>query len=112
MLMQLLTSMCSHGRRHISGDLVAWVTTSQRDPALHPRDLELNGIYSLARVHGSGVGQALLDEALDDSPAFLWTATINPRAQSFYRRNGFAADGVIDMHDMLGSPVATSRWVR
>ena len=44
-------------------------------------------------MHGSGTGQALLDAAVGDRPAFLWTAEDNPRAQAFYRRNGFIADG-------------------
>lgn len=31
--------------------------------------------------------------ALDDAPAFLCVAAVNPRAQAFYRRNGFEFDG-------------------
>lgn len=58
-----------------------------------PRDLELQLIYQLASLHGSGTGQALLDAALGDRPASLWVAELNPRAQAFYRRNGFEADG-------------------
>ena len=58
-----------------------------------PRDLELGMIYQLATLHGSGSGQALLDATIGREPAFLWTAELNPRAQSFYRRNGFALDG-------------------
>ena len=58
-----------------------------------PRDLELNLIYQLASLHGSGSGQALLDSAIADRPAFLWVAELNPRAIAFYRRNGFEADG-------------------
>ncbi|MBN9239700.1 MAG: hypothetical protein BGO97_08375 [Micrococcales bacterium 70-64] len=58
-----------------------------------PRDLELAMIYQLASMHGSGSGQALLDAVVGDSPAYLWTAELNPRAHAFYRRNGFIADG-------------------
>jgi GNAT superfamily N-acetyltransferase len=58
-----------------------------------PRDLELGMIYQLASMHGSGSGQALLDAAIGTESAFLWTAELNPRAQAFYSRNGFAADG-------------------
>lgn len=58
-----------------------------------PRDLELYMLYQLASEHGSGSGQALLDAALGDAPAFLWVAELNPRAIAFYRRNGFEPDG-------------------
>lgn len=54
---------------------------------------ELDMIYQLASMHGSGSGQALLDATIADAPAFLWTAELNPRAQAFYRRNGFEPDG-------------------
>jgi ribosomal protein S18 acetylase RimI-like enzyme len=58
----------------------------------HP-ELELRLLYQVASEHGSGSGQALLDAAIGDSPAFLWVAELNPRAQAFYRRNGFEPDG-------------------
>jgi GNAT superfamily N-acetyltransferase len=58
-----------------------------------PRDWCLFHIYQHARVHGSGTGQALLDAAVGDRPAYLWTAEDNPRALAFYTRNGFIPDG-------------------
>lgn len=58
-----------------------------------PRNLQLWFIYQYARAHGSGTGQALLDAAIGDRPAYLWTAEGNERAQAFYRRNGFVSDG-------------------
>lgn len=58
-----------------------------------PRDLELALIYQYPRAHGSGTGQALLDAAIGDRPAYLWVAEGNPRAIAFYRRNGFTPDG-------------------
>ena len=58
-----------------------------------PRDLELAMIYQVASMHGTGSGQALLEAVIGTEPAFLWTAELNPRAHSFYRRNGFEADG-------------------
>ena len=96
----------------LDGDVVAWATTSTRDPRSHPRDRELNGMYALASAHGSGLGQALLDEALGDAPAFLWVAADNSRAQAFYRRNGFAADGTRDVHPLLDTPIEIVRFVR
>ena len=58
-----------------------------------PGELELLSIYVLAKAYGSGAGQALLDAAIGDRSACLWVAAENPRAISFYRRNGFEAVG-------------------
>lgn len=73
------------------------------------RPEELTMLYALARVHGAGVGQALLDAVLDQRPASLWVAADNPRAHSFYRRNGFAADGITST---FGPIETTVRLVR
>lgn len=60
----------------------------------HPaRDLQLHMLYVRTPLHGSGIGQALLDAVLEQEPAQLWCAKENPRALAFYRRNGFAPDG-------------------
>ncbi|GAB3543099.1 hypothetical protein GCM10027403_36810 [Arthrobacter tecti] len=56
-------------------------------------DFELHHIYTLASTHGSGLGQRLLDTAIGSSPAYLWILNDNPRAEQFYRRNGFEPDG-------------------
>lgn len=66
-----------------------------------PRDRELEGIYVLAAQHGAGVGQALLDAVIGTVPAFLWVADGNPRAEAFYRRNGFERDGTVK-HEPIG----------
>lgn len=93
----------------LDGAPAGWATASERE---HPRQRELNGMYTLASAHGSGVGQALLQASLGDAPAFLWVAADNPRAQAFYRKNGFSPDGETGTHDLLGSSVAIERWVR
>lgn len=59
-----------------------------------PRPLQLFMLYLAAAHHGCGAGQALLDAVLGDRPAHLWVMKDNPRAQAFYRRNGFELDGV------------------
>lgn len=48
----------------------------------------------MPRAHGSGLGQALLDTAIGTEPAYLWIMAGNPRAEAFYRRNGFVPDGL------------------
>lgn len=73
------------------------------------RPEELTMLYVLARAHGSGAGQALLDAVLGDHPASLWVAADNPRAHAFYRRNGFVADGSVSA---FGPIPVTVRLVR
>jgi GNAT superfamily N-acetyltransferase len=71
-------------------------------PSLDGRE-ELSQLYVLyvyAAFHGSGVAAALLDAVIDPgAPAALWVADPNPRAQAFYRKNGFAADGAVKVED-------------
>ena len=50
--------------------------------------------YVVAADHGTGAGPALLEAVVDpQEPVALWVADPNPRAQAFYRKHGFAADG-------------------
>lgn len=69
----------------------AAVQPATDDGAVRPEELTM--LYTLARVHGSGAGQGLLDAVLGARPAQLWVADDNARAIAFYRRNGFSADG-------------------
>jgi GNAT superfamily N-acetyltransferase len=77
----------------LDGDVVGFAIAGPPREDDPPRDWELALLYQYARAHGSGTGQALLDAAIGDRPAFLWVAEGNPRAQAFYRRNGFVPDG-------------------
>lgn len=77
----------------LDGELVGYAFAGPAAEADAPRDWALWHLYQYARVHGSGTGQALLDAAVGDRPAVLWVAEDNPRAQAFYRRNGFEPDG-------------------
>jgi GNAT superfamily N-acetyltransferase len=64
-------------------------------------EIELTSLYLLAAHHGSGAGRALLDAVVPPGiPAALWVADPNPRAQAFYGKNGFRADGaeLVDRH--------------
>lgn len=55
---------------------------------------QLYVLYVIAVQHGTGAGPALLDAVVDPSEAvLLWVADPNPRAQAFYRKHGFVADG-------------------
>lgn len=55
----------------------------------------LSHLYTVPGVHGSGLGQRLLDALLPGGrPAYLWVFLENPRAVRFYERNGFGFDGL------------------
>ncbi|MGY1723338.1 N-acetyltransferase family protein [Blastococcus sp. SYSU DS0533] len=55
---------------------------------------QLYVLYVRAADHGTGAGSALLRAVVDpEEPVALWVADPNPRAQAFYRKHGFAADG-------------------
>ena len=57
------------------------------------------------------VGQDLLDAVIDPSvTTALWVADPNPRAQAFYSKNGFNADGTIKTDEYDG--VREVRMVR
>ena len=91
-------------------EVVGWANTSAgRDPD-RPRDLELEGLYVLDAYHGTGVGQALLDAAIGERPAYLWALAENPRAHAFYRRNGFVADGAEKVDELW--EITEVRFVR
>jgi ribosomal protein S18 acetylase RimI-like enzyme len=69
-----------------------------------PTEWQLYAINVLARGHGSGVAQALLDTAIGDRPAYLWVVEGNDRAVAFYRRHGFTDDGVREHLPETGTP--------
>ena len=83
-----------------SDNLLAWSgerlvgfssTGSGRDPEPGLPPLELMALYVRASSYGTGVGHALLDAAIGDSPAYLWVLDGNLRAIGFYERQGFLA---------------------
>jgi GNAT superfamily N-acetyltransferase len=57
-------------------------------------------LYVCAADHGTGAGRALLEAVIDpEEAAALWVADPNPRAQAFYRKHGFVADGTAQVED-------------
>jgi ribosomal protein S18 acetylase RimI-like enzyme len=70
-------------------------------PATGEGDLELKRIYVLSRFHGSGLGAALMQQAIAAADGFrrlvLGVYDGNDRAKRFYQRNGF-------------EPIATRRF--
>lgn len=96
----------------VDGEIVGFAGTGPGRDDDAPRELELYAIYVLTAHHGSGAGQALLDAAIGAEPSFLWIATDNPRAEAFYRRNGFEFDGVTKVAPFFGEMLRESRMVR
>ena len=57
---------------------------------------EIVAIHSLPESWGSGLGHAMLTQALKqigDRPVFLWAFKENTRARRFYEKHGFCWDG-------------------
>jgi ribosomal protein S18 acetylase RimI-like enzyme len=67
-------------------------------------DMELTRIYALHRFHGEGLGQALMDRAVETAKAaganrlLLAVYSRNARALAFYGRNGFKQVGTRVFH--------------
>lgn len=63
---------------------------------------QLYVLYVFASDHGTGVGPALLEAVVDpEESAALWVADPNPRAQAFYRKHRFVADGAAQIEGGL-----------
>jgi GNAT superfamily N-acetyltransferase len=61
---------------------------------------QLYVLYVYAADHGTGAGTALLEAVIDPGEsAVLWVADPNPRAQAFYRKHGFVADGTTQVQE-------------
>lgn len=61
---------------------------------------QLYVLYVRAADHGTGTGPALLEAVVDPQESVaLWVADPNPRAQAFYRKHGFVADGTAQVQD-------------
>ena len=75
------------------GELVGFaVVGGNRDPDA-PTPAELYAMYTRASRWGTGLGNALWDAVAPEEPCSLWVLEANARAQAFYRRQGFVADG-------------------
>jgi GNAT superfamily N-acetyltransferase len=61
---------------------------------------QLYVLYVEAAEHGTGAGLALLKAVVDpEESVALWVADPNPRAQAFYRKHGFVADGTAQIDE-------------
>jgi ribosomal protein S18 acetylase RimI-like enzyme len=83
-------------------------------PPLHGAEKwerQLYLLYVMATDQGTGTGQGLLTAVLDpDVSCALWVAEPNPRAQAFYRKHGFAADGTEKEGDVREILMVRRAW--
>ena len=68
--------------------------------------VEIVALHSLPESWGTGLGHALITEALHqigDCPTFLWAFKENTRARRFYEKHGFAFDGTQRVSEFDGA---------
>ena len=74
---------------------------------------EIVAIHSLPQSWGTGLGHAMLTEALKqigEGTVFLWAFRENKRARRFYEKHGFRWDGTERISEFDGA--AEVRYVR
>lgn len=97
----------------VDGRVVGWSTGSDGRDDDSPYPNELDGLYTLAEVHGTGVGQALLEAAVGtEAGAYCWRLDEATRALSFYRKMGFVDDGTQRTFETDGVSLSEQRMVR
>jgi GNAT superfamily N-acetyltransferase len=96
----------------VDGEIVGFAGSGPARDADKPASKELYFMYLLDAYHGTGIGQQLFDAVVDPGPSYLWVAAVNPRAHSFYKRNGYVADGNEQVQEVLGEQLHEVRMVR
>ncbi|MEE4023808.1 GNAT family N-acetyltransferase [Gordonia sp. PKS22-38] len=78
----------------LSNQIVGFATAGTPRDDLAPTSAELWSLNVVPDHHGTGLASELMHEVLgEDVAAYLWVATGNGRAMSFYRKHGFELDG-------------------
>jgi GNAT superfamily N-acetyltransferase len=88
------------------------------DPTVQDRALvgEMYGLYADPRALGTGAGRTVHDAgvahrwAAGDRQLVLWVLTGNNRARSFYARNGWACDQLVEHHIHAGQSMPVARY--
>ena len=81
-----------------------------------PDTAELLSIYIDPDAVGTGVGAALMNEAVADmrargyKQAILWVLEANDRGRRFYEKGGWRFDGVVKEEEMWGTTVREVRY--
>ena len=98
----LLEGICREGKMHFligeNSGMLVW----QRVQA----SAEIVAIHSLPESWGTGLGHAMLEEALaqiGECAVFLWAFKENKRARRFYEKHGFRWDGTERVSEFDGA---------
>ena len=98
----MLEGIFREGKVHFligeDGGMLAWKSV---DTAA-----EIIAIHSMPETWGSGLGSAMLTEALKqigNRPVFLWAFKENRRARRFYEKHGFSWDGTERISEFDGA---------
>lgn len=75
------------------GSVVGLATVGPNDQPPPAPQTELRSLYVAASRYGTGLARRLVDAALGDRPAVLWTFEGNDRALAFYRKTGWQPTG-------------------
>jgi ribosomal protein S18 acetylase RimI-like enzyme len=99
-----------------AGRIVGFATLGPgRDEDVRRSDREIYSIYLAPEQWGHGVARNLMRTVLAEAGPFrilLWVLAQNERAQHFYRRNGFEADGVEKLAPVGGAELLEVRYRR
>jgi GNAT superfamily N-acetyltransferase len=86
------------------GQVVGVASTDSTREKQPPAPVQLMSLYVRATYYGTGLADRLLIAAAGSEPAFLWVFAANLRAQRFYARHGFIADGTEMIDPDTGLP--------
>ena len=105
----LLEGIFREGRVHFlmgeNSGMLAWQQTEE--------GAEIIAIHTLPESRGTGLGHAMLTEALNqigNQPAFLWAFKENTHARRFYEKHGFHWDGSERVSEFDGALEVRYTW--
>jgi ribosomal protein S18 acetylase RimI-like enzyme len=87
-----------------AGTIIGLATAGATRDQDAPTVWELYSINVLAEQQGSGVADDLIRVTVGDGDTTVWVSTENVRAQGFYLRHGFRAEGATKVHEGTGAP--------
>ena len=98
----LLEGIFREGKMHfLIGESSGMLVWQEKEAAA-----EIVAVHTLPESRGTGLGHALLTEALKqigDRPVFLWAFKENTRARRFYEKHGFHCDGAERVSEFDGA---------
>ena len=85
------------------GTIIGLATAGATRDEDSPTAWELYSMNVVAEQQGSGVADDLMRVTARDSDATVWVLAENMRAQSFYSRHGFRAEGATAVDEVTGA---------